>query len=70
MPIERASSLAARLAITADDGGESLRATGTFYLQSPDGTVVEEHAFDGAATRVAVAPTGPLPVPPLATATP
>jgi hypothetical protein len=59
-----------RLAITADDGGESLRATGTFYLQSPDGAVVEERAFDGAATRVAVAPTGPLPVPPLTAATP
>jgi hypothetical protein len=59
-----------RLAITADDGGESLRATGTFYLQSPDGEVVEERAFDGVATRVAVIPTGPFPVPPLTATTP
>lgn len=51
-----------RLAVVAEDGGNALSATGPYYVQELDGSVVEELAFDGTAARIEVAETGPLPV--------
>ncbi len=51
-----------RLAIQVEDGDNALSATGPYYKQAPDGSLMEELAFDGAATRIEVAETGPLPL--------
>ena len=51
-----------RLAVVAEAGGNALSATGPYYVQGADGSVIEELAFDGAATRVVVADVGPIPV--------
>ena len=59
-----------RLAVEADQAGNALTATGTSYRQRPDGRVVEELPFEGAATRVEVAPSGPLTWPAAGTPTP
>lgn len=59
-----------RLAVVAEDGGGALSATGPYYLQGPDGAVLEERAFDGTAVRVEAAESGPIPVPAPSLATP